>query len=206
MLELAPDASHLLHNWTPKNQAHLNSTDSDVGSTAPALLPGTSLAVQGGKAGTLSLLNLKRLDGTTGGASPKTGGQLQTLAAPASQPVFTAPVAFKRGGHAYLVVATYQAVAGYRLSGGRLRRAWIQHVGGSSPVIAGGLMFVFDPNGGELRVMDPVSGKVLKSLSAAAGHWSSPIVVGGRIVLPVGGSASDNAISAEVFIFHLPGR
>jgi hypothetical protein len=120
--------------------------------------------------------------------------------------VFTAPVAFRHHGHAYLVVATYQAICGYKLSGGRLHQVWTQHVGGSSPVIAGGLMFVFDPNGGKLRVLDPVSGNILRSFDAAPGHWSSPIVVGGRIVLPVGGSASDSAKSGQVFIFHLPGR
>jgi len=42
VLELAPDASRLLQNWTPRNQAQLNSSDSDLGSTAPAILP-TSL-------------------------------------------------------------------------------------------------------------------------------------------------------------------
>jgi hypothetical protein len=72
--------------------------------------------------------------------------------------------------------------------------------------MAGGLLFVYDPLAGRLRVMEPVSGKILASLGAASGHWSSPIVVGGRIILPVGGSSSDNATSGEVFIYHLPGR
>ncbi len=39
VLELSPDATHLLHNWTPTNQAQLSGSDTDVGSTAPALLP-----------------------------------------------------------------------------------------------------------------------------------------------------------------------
>ena len=65
VLELSPDAGRLLHNWTPANQAQLNSSDTDLGSTAPALLPPTSglrLAVQGGKEGNLALLNLDRLE------------------------------------------------------------------------------------------------------------------------------------------------
>jgi hypothetical protein len=206
VLELRSDASRLLHNWTPKDQAQLSARDQDLGSTAPALLPGTSLAVQGGKAGKLVLLNLKRLNGTTSGPSSRTGGQLQTLPAPGSQAVFTAPVAFRHGGSAFVVVADYQATAGYKLSGGRLHRVWFRHVGGSSPVMAGGLLFVYDPLAGRLRVMEPASGKVLASLGAASGHWSSPIVLGGRIILPVGGSSSDTATSGEVFIYHLPGR
>ena len=40
VLELSPDATTLLHNWTPTNQAQLESSDTDVGSTAPAVLPG----------------------------------------------------------------------------------------------------------------------------------------------------------------------
>src|SRR5207302_11029929 len=59
VLELAPDASRLLHNWTPSDQARLNSNDTDLGSTSPAVLPtvrGYRLAVQGGKDGMLHLL------------------------------------------------------------------------------------------------------------------------------------------------------
>src|SRR5262249_1201925 len=85
VLELSPDASSLLHNWTPRNQAELNSSDGDLGSTSPAVLPTTKgwrLAVQGGKAGVLSLLNLNKLNGTRGGAGPRTGGELQTISSP----------------------------------------------------------------------------------------------------------------------------
>jgi hypothetical protein len=83
---------------------------------------------------------------------------------------------------------------------------WEQPTAGTSPVIAGGLLFVYDELAGELRVMAPVSGRILATRPAAAGHWSSPIVVGGRIILPVGGSPSDNARTGKVLIYHLPGR
>ena len=76
VLELSPDGTQLLHNWTPTNQAQLNSSDADLGSTSPAILPtyhGRRLAVQGGKAGVLDLLDLDRLDGTAGGASAPLG-------------------------------------------------------------------------------------------------------------------------------------
>ncbi|MGN6168711.1 MAG: hypothetical protein ACTHQQ_11150, partial [Solirubrobacteraceae bacterium] len=206
VLELSPDASGLLHNWTPKDQAALNRNDLDLGSTAPALLPGTSLAVQGGKSGKLELLDLKRLNGTSGGAGPKTGGQLQTLTTPASGELFSAPVSFRCSGRTYLVVADDTATAGYVLSHRRLHRVWQQHTAGTSPVIAGGLLFVYDQVAGKLRVMKPTSGKPLAALPAAPGHWSSPIVVGGRVILPVGGSTADNAKSGRVLIYHLAGR
>jgi len=42
VLELSPDASHLLHNWTPTNQHSLDTSDTDVGSASPLLLPPTT--------------------------------------------------------------------------------------------------------------------------------------------------------------------
>ncbi len=206
VLELAPDASRLEHNWTPRDEARLNSQDLDLGSTAPALLPGTGLAVQGGKAGKLALLDLKRLDGTMHGAGPRKGGQLQTLPTPGSAMLFSAPVAFSRGKKTYVVAADGSATAAYELSHRRLHQIWEHQNAGTSPVLAGGLLFVYDELGGALRVLEPVSGRVLATLPAAAGHWSSPIVVGGRVILPVGGSPSDNALTGKVLIYHLPGR
>ena len=85
VLELAPYATGLLHNYTPTDQAQLNSGDQDLGSTSPALLPdpgGPPLAVQGGKDGLLKLLDLDQLDGTSGPAGPRTGGAVQTLPTP----------------------------------------------------------------------------------------------------------------------------
>ena len=60
---------------------------------------------------------------------------------------------------------------------------------GASPVIAGGLLWVYDPNGG-LNVYKPSSGKVVRSMPAPSGHWNSPIIDGGRVYLPSGDSNS----------------
>src|SRR5207245_10750291 len=89
VLELSPDAGRLLQNWTPVNQHKLNTTDSDLGSTAPALL-GSWLAVQGGKDSLLRLLSLRRLNGTPA-AGARTGGELQRLATPGGHGLFSAP-------------------------------------------------------------------------------------------------------------------
>jgi len=204
VLELTADGSTLLHNWTPTDHPQLNSGDLDLGSTAPALLPG-GLALQAGKQGVLDLLDLGRLNGTTGPASSHTGGELQSLAAPGGGQVLTAPAVWRSGGATYVFVADGSGTAAYRLSGGRLRIAWQDGSSGTSPVVAGGLLYVYDP-GGTLRVLTPASGRTIATLPAAAGHWSSPIVVGGRVILPVGGSTPDDATSGRVFIYHLPGR
>jgi outer membrane protein assembly factor BamB len=198
-LELSPDASALLHSWTPSNQKQLAGSDTDVGSTAPALLGG-GLSVQGGKDGLLSLLRLDRL------AVGHTGGELQRVSSPGGGEVLTAPAVWRHAGRTWLFVADDGGTAAYVLSGGRLHVAWQDGVGGTSPVLAGGLLYIYDQSAGTLRILRPLSGATVATLPAANGHWSSPIVVGGRVILAVGGSTSDNATSGTVFVYHLAGR
>ncbi len=209
VLELSRDGRRLLHNWTPTDQAQLNGSDGDLGSTAPALLPevgGPRLAVQGGKDGILRLLNLSRLNGTAGGAGPRLGGELQRIDAPGPTDVFTAPVVWSHGGRPYVFVADGAGTAAYVLSGSppRLHLAWRWTEGGTSPVLAGGLLYVYNP-AGSLTVFEPASGRELISLPAAPGHWNSPIVAGGRVIVPVG-NANDHATSGIIDVYHLPGR
>jgi hypothetical protein len=211
VLELSPDGKQLLHNWTPTNQAQLNASDTDVGSTSPAVLPtyaGRRLAVQGGKAGVLDLLDLDRLDGTTGGPSGRLGGQIQELPSPGSTEVFSAPAVWSHAGRIWVFVGDGAGTWAYVLSGGaahpHLHVAWKSSNAGTSPVIAGGLLYVFDP-GGALDVYLPASGHRLASLPSGSGHWNSPIVFGGRVILPVG-NANDHATSGTLDIFHLPGH
>jgi hypothetical protein len=207
VLELSPTLT-LLQNWTPVNQNQLNTDDQDLGSTEPALLPfvnGSRLAVQGGKEGLLQLLNLNRLDGTRGPAGPRTGGQLQDVGAPGHTQVYTQPAVWQSGARTYVFVADNSGTAAYTLTAKRrLRLAWQGNEAGTSPIVAGGLLYVYDLESGVLNVINPRTGHIYRSLPAAAGHWNSPIVVGGRIVLPVGND-NDHQTTGELFIYHLPG-
>jgi outer membrane protein assembly factor BamB len=120
--------------------------------------------------------------------------------------VFTAPAVWSDGARTLVFVADDDGTAAYALTPAhRLAIAWQDTTPGTSPVVAGGLLYVFDQAAGTLVIRNPVSGAALAALPAAAGHWNSPIVVGGRIILPVG---NDNAhlSSGQVFIYHLPGR
>jgi outer membrane protein assembly factor BamB len=195
VVELSPDASRILHTWTPQNEAQLSSSDTDLGSTEPALLPG-GLAVQGGKSGALALLKLSHQ------RIGKTGGARQTLRSPGGGGVFTTPAVW----HHQLFVADTSGTGGYVLSGSRLHLAWHDGSGGTSPVVAGGLLYVYDAGVGTLRILRPSSGAAVATLPAGTGHWSSPIVVGGRVILPVGGSSADDATSGSVIVYHLAGR
>jgi outer membrane protein assembly factor BamB len=203
VLELSPKRLKLLHNWTPTDQLRLTQDDLDLGSTSPALLPG-DLAVQGGKSGVLSLLNLKKLDGTSGPAGPRTGGALQTIAAPGKTDVFSQPAVATIGGTTYVFVTTGGGTGAYRLAGRRLHLVWQDSTPGTSPIVAGGLLYVYDETHGALIVRAPRSGRQLASLRAGQGHWNSPIIVSGRIILPTG-NANDHASSGVLDIYHLAG-
>jgi PQQ-like domain len=209
VLELSSDAVRLLHSWTPTNQASLSSHDQDLGSTSPALMPpfhGFRLAVQGGKAGKLDLLDLDRLNGTNGAVSSRLGGQLSEVPSPGGDQVFTAPAVWSSGGRDYVFVADGSGTAAYQLIGARhprLALVWQNGTAGTSPVVAGGLLYVYDP-GGRIAIRRPQSGDLLRTLPASRGHWNSPIVVGGRIVEPTGAYGS-SATSSTIDIYHLPG-
>jgi PQQ-like domain len=204
VLELSPNLTLLAH-WTPVNQAHLNDSDQDLGSTSPVLLP-YGLALQGGKSGVLSLLSLSRLSGVTGAPGARLGGELQDIASPAGDQVFTAPAVWTHAGRTYMFVADNSATYAYVLGPfHRLRVAWRNATPGTSPVLAGGLLYVYDLVNGLLRILNPLTGQTLDSLPAATGHWNAPIVVGGRIILPVG-NANGHDTSGTLYIWHLPGR
>lgn len=211
VLELSPTAQ-LLHNWTPRDQNQLNHSDADIGSSSPALLPptgGRHLLVQGSKDGPRSLhvLNLDALDGTTGPAGRTLGGELQNAQSPGGDQVFTAPAVWSHNGRVYVFVADGSGTTAYLAHGGGtpgLSVAWQNGNSGTSPVLAGGLLYVYDP-GGSIDVYNPVSGAQLDSLSVGGGHWNSPIVLDGRIVEPVG-AYGDHATTGEIDIWHVPGR
>src|SRR5207245_416443 len=64
VLELDSNATRLLGNYTPVNTADLEARDADLGSTSPVLLGGNLIA-QGGKDGSIRLLDWGLMRGTT---------------------------------------------------------------------------------------------------------------------------------------------
>jgi hypothetical protein len=201
VLMLARDGGRLLQNWTPRDQSDLDSGDVDLGSTAPALLS-SRYAVQGGKDAKIRLLDLRRLNGR-GSAGPVTGGEVQTVRAPGGDGVFAAPAVWRSGGRAWLFVTTDSGTAAFTLERGRLRPRWRTGAGGTSPVVAGGLLYVYDQDAGRLNVYLPKVGRRVASLAAGeTGHWNSPIVTEGRIALPTG-DANQHATAGALAIFRV---
>jgi outer membrane protein assembly factor BamB len=193
LLVLSPDASRLLRHWTPPDHQHLNDADLDLGSTSPGLLSG-GLAVQGGKDGKLRLLDLRRLP-TPG---PHTGGELQTLAVPGGVDMFSAPGVW-RGK--WVFVSTSGGTEALLLRGRRLHPVWSNGTGGTSPVVAGSLLYV--AGSGSVSVYVPTSGRRVASLPSGSVHWQSPIVADGRVAVAEG-DANEHATSGHFDIYRLP--
>ncbi|HEV2998867.1 MAG TPA: PQQ-binding-like beta-propeller repeat protein [Solirubrobacteraceae bacterium] len=190
LLELTFPDLRLRQAFTPTDQASLNASDTDLGSGSPALL-GHGRALVAGKDGVMRVLDLSRLDGhppTAGGPAPRErlGGEVQTLPTPGGAQFFTAPAVWREGTHTIVFVADASGTAAYVLRSGRLRLGWENHNPGTSPVMAGGLLYVYDPPAGGIRVYRPASPRPIAKLPGAPGHWNSPIVLDGHVLEPEG--------------------
>jgi PQQ-like domain len=201
VLELTFPGLGLRQSFTPTNQAQLGSTDTDLGSSAPALL-GADRVTLAGKDGVMRVLALTRLDGhpPSGGRSHTLGGEVQRLGLPGGGELFTAPAVWRKGGHTTMFVGAENGTGAYVLRGGRLYRAWQNGNPGTSPVMAGGLLYVYDPSGGGIDVYQPGSPRPIAKLAGGSGHWNSPIVVDGHVVEPEG-NANDHALAGALDIF-----
>jgi len=194
VVELAPDASDIVGHYTPTDFQQLDDSDADLGSAGPALMAGGFL-VQGGKDGKLRLIQLARM----AAGSAATGGESQIVSTPGGDRLFSDPAVM---GGSWLFVADGAGTEAWQLTGGQLRKAWGNGNAGTSPVVAGGLLWVFDP-GGSLRAYVPTTGALVATLPAGSGHWQSPIVSDGRVALAEG-NANQHETRGILDIYHLP--
>jgi outer membrane protein assembly factor BamB len=202
VLELTVPGLHLRQAYTPRNQAQLNANDLDLGSSAPALL-GEDRVLVAGKDGVMRVLNLARLDGTAPGGKERLGGEVQTLETPGDTQLFTAPAVWHHGGETTVFVADFSATAAYALRGGRLHQLWKNETPGTSPIVAGGLVYIYEPNGGGIEIYNPNSSDPIAKLPGAPGHWNSPIVIDGHVIEPEG-DANEHSGSGTIDLFSAP--
>jgi outer membrane protein assembly factor BamB len=180
-------------SYTPADYQRLQNLDLDLGSTAPAILPvpaGSSvahLALQGGKDAVLRLLNLDNLSGL--GGPGHTAGEVVVLNGIALGDIFTAPGVWvdPSAGTTWAFLVDPRAIHGLRLildSSGKptLKEEWTVNGGGSSPIIANGVVYYASYSG--IRALDPTSGKILwHDASIGNIHWESPIVANGVLYI-----------------------
>jgi putative pyrroloquinoline-quinone binding quinoprotein len=206
VLELTFPALALRQSFTPSNQEELNSSDTDLGSSAPALL-GSNRVVLAGKDGIMRVLALSRLNGRPPSHSPSgrhtaLGGELQRLSIPGGGQLFTAPAVWRHHGRTTVFVAGFAGTGAYALRRGRLVGLWENANPGTSPIVAGGLLYVYDPQAGAIDVYDPSSPHPIAKLAGGPGHWNSPIVVDGHIVEPEG-DANAHSLTGTLDLFSV---
>lgn len=195
VISLNPDGSSSsgspLDSYTPTNYQYLQDTDSDLGSTAPAILPPASgnyphLAVQSGKDGMLRLLNLDQLSGQNGVGH--TGGEVFSMTVPMGGGILTQPAVWinPADNSTWIYVSNGNGTAGLQLSispsgDPSLVQKWIS-TGGTSPLIANGVVFI--AHSGFIRAVNAVNGSLLWSDNRIGSiHWESPIVVKGVVYI-----------------------
>ncbi len=196
-IELNADVTRILGNFTTDNNAELRARDLDIGSTSPVLLPDGLLA-QGGKDGLIRLLSIQGMAGTIS----HRGHEVQKLSTPSGGMLFTAPAVRRIEAKTWVFAADSAGTAAWTLANGKLVESWKNRNGGTSPVIAGELLYVYDPKGG-LRIYEPSTGNQVAILECGSGHWNSPIVVDGKIALPEG-TAYEHSTSGVLDIWALP--
>lgn len=197
LIELNPDATRMLGNYAATDNAELNERDEDLGSTSPVLL-GDGILAQGGKDDLIRLINIKAMAGT----EAHMDHELQKVSTPSDNMLFTAPAVWHQGGETWMFAADGGGTAAWKFEAGKLVAAWSNHNGGTSPVVAGNLLYVYDPDGG-LRVYDAEKGTQIADLQSGGGHWNSPIVVPGKIALPEG-NANRHLSSGVLDIWSVP--
>ena len=153
---------------------------------------------QAGKDGRIRVIDLQAATGS----APHRGGESQSVGTPGGSAMFTAMAVYRHNGTVLLIAADGGGTAAWTYAAGSLTPAWNNGNPGTSPVVAGGLLFVYDARS-SVRVYDPATGNLVGSLNCGGGHWNSPIVADGRVALAEGSANSHNT-SGVLDIWRLP--
>jgi hypothetical protein len=181
-----------LDSYTPPNWSSLDDSDSDIGSTGPAILPvpPTSnvqhLALQSGKDGMLRLLDLADLSGA-GGPGHLGGSVIPPFAVPQGNAVVQQPATWinPADSSTWIFIVNGNGASALRLNvdvngNPTLATQWSNGFSGTSPVIANNMLFFL--SGSSVRVLDPLSGNLLRTASGTGSpHWQSLIVANGVV-------------------------
>src|SRR5262249_11430314 len=143
VIELDANAAQILANYTPSDNRQLEESDTDLGSTSPVLLSPAILA-QGGKDRLIRLIPLDAV----GGSAAHVGMESQVVSTPGGNLQFSSPAVWKQRDSTWIFAADNSGTAAWTFSGGMLTKIWNNTNGGTSPVLAGPLLYVYNPQGG----------------------------------------------------------
>ncbi|HXM57678.1 MAG TPA: PQQ-binding-like beta-propeller repeat protein [Candidatus Dormibacteraeota bacterium] len=159
--------------FAPSNWKQLNRTDLDLGSVGPTLLDGGRLFAVG-KEGVGYLLDADHLGGV--------GGQLFSRALSGG--------CYAIGATAYRAPLVYvpcdHSLTAVRVSGSGFDVAWRgPDIRSGSPIVAAGLVWDYDFEGGWVWAFDPQTGAVRQKLAVGVGqHFVSVSAKDGRLFVP----------------------
>ena len=198
VLALNPDGTgnsgSPVDSYTPRNYQQLQDSDTDLGSSVPALLPTlpgsrfSHLGLLVGKDGLLRLLNRDDLSGQ--GGPGHTGGEIgQPVSVPQGGVVRTQPAVWVNSTdrRTWVFVANDNGLAAFTLEASgdgtpSLQLVWQSRAGGTSPIVANGVLYYVSSAG--IRALNPTTGeKLWEDATVAAFHWESPIVAGGTLYI-----------------------
>ncbi len=189
IIELSPDLSNIIDSYTPGSYNSLQQSDTDLGSTSPVMIPqqqGTNtpnLLIQGGKDGSIRLLNRSNLSGK--GGPNHTGGELHTYSV--NNEVLSQPATWTDSTGQSWVYITNQSgtLYGFKVvnSGGTssLTQGFnpVSGAGHTSPLIANGVLFL--QGNSKIAAYNPTTGQQLWSSTIGSDYWESPIVFNGEV-------------------------
>ena len=157
----------------------------------------------------LHLLDLDRLNGTTPGRRARgSAAQLHQISTPGGASCSALRPSGRHAGRVFVFVADAAAprsTCSPAASNPRLHLAARTPTPGRARSSPAGSSTSTTSSAGAVRVYEPTQLTQLISLPAATGHWNSPIVIGGRVIVPEG-DANEHATHGTLDIFHLPGR
>ena len=198
VLALHPDGTGAgggpVDSYTPANFQSLQNADADLGSTIPAILPTPAnslirhLGLQSGKDAKLRLLNLDNLSGQ--GGPGHVGGEIgAVIDVPQGGEVLTMPAVWVNPSDTstWVFVANNSGLSGLQLTVDNsgmpgLRVAWQNATGGTSPVVAHGILYYARSR--SIQALNPTTGAQLWQDTAIGDiHWESPIIANGVLYL-----------------------
>lgn len=192
ILEFNANLTTMIDSYTPTSYSSLDSSDADLGSTAPVILPTQSgsntpyMLVQGGKDSTLRLINRSNMSGQ--GGPRHTGGEMHSYSI--SGEMHEEPAVWKdNSGNTWVFVTSDSGnVWAYKVvtSGGAssLSLVYEKNIGViSSPFVANGVLYF---SGSNILALNPTTGAQLFNSSSVGvslhQHWEAPTVVNGEVL------------------------
>jgi outer membrane protein assembly factor BamB len=188
VVELSPTLSRVGY-WAPSNWVELNDQDWDLGSAGPVAVPGTSLLFVAGKPAANGSFGYLMKDSPLGGIGKGafTGAVCPGGGAFGADAAAVLGSGAARRTYVYAPCGSGTEALVVNAAAMTFQRAWSPSTGSPNgpPVVAGGLVWALDWNGGALYGMAPTTGRVeIERPTGSLEHFATPSVADGAVFVP----------------------